>query len=328
MASISPGVRSSIFCRRLQHACSHRSDHPARPGGIVIPGITITVMVRIPLSPEQRAAGLALGAATSLRQGRPPDDRGGRRGRDLRRDAAQDRNRPHPDAVLRHRRRPGRRRRPFAGRAGRPTSPAVLPSRTTWIWPAPEPAVERGDRTPLPSRQCQRPTPCRCWRSTRTASRPGTRPSRPTVPDWPAFDAARLADHRWVARDARRSRAGLDRDQPDLRRGRSTPAWSSIRSTWPREARGRGIGGLLLRRLIESTEAAGIWTIQSGIFPENTASLALHQRAGFRVVGTRERVAQHHGRWRDVTLIERRSHGGRPLTADPARHRRCACARV
>jgi L-amino acid N-acyltransferase YncA len=72
-------------------------------------------------------------------------------------------------------------------------------------------------------------------------------------------------------------------------------------------ARGRGIGRLLLDTLIASTQAAGIWTIQSGIFPENTASLALHQAAGFRVVGTRERIGRHHGHWRDVLLIERRS---------------------
>lgn len=70
---------------------------------------------------------------------------------------------------------------------------------------------------------------------------------------------------------------------------------------------GRGIGLALLERLAESTEAAGVWTIQSGIFPENTASLRLHERAGFRVVGTRERVGQHGGVWRDVVAVERRS---------------------
>jgi L-amino acid N-acyltransferase YncA len=64
---------------------------------------------------------------------------------------------------------------------------------------------------------------------------------------------------------------------------------------------------VLLDELIASTEAAGIWTIESRIFPENAASLALHQAAGFRVVGIRERLGQHHGRWRDVILIERRS---------------------
>jgi L-amino acid N-acyltransferase YncA len=73
------------------------------------------------------------------------------------------------------------------------------------------------------------------------------------------------------------------------------------------DARGQGTGLRLLDALIASTEAAGIWTIQSGIFAENTASLSLHRAAGFRVVGIRERIGQHHGRWRDVILIERRS---------------------
>ena len=67
-----------------------------------------------------------------------------------------------------------------------------------------------------------------------------------------------------------------------------------------------------LRALIDSTEAAGIWTIQSSIFPENTASLVLHQRLGFRVVGTRERIARisngpKAGHWQDTLLLERRS---------------------
>jgi phosphinothricin acetyltransferase len=72
-------------------------------------------------------------------------------------------------------------------------------------------------------------------------------------------------------------------------------------------AQGRGAGGALLAALTGSADAAGIWTIQTGIFPENTASLRLHQRAGFRIVGTRQRIGAHHGRWRDVTLLERRS---------------------
>jgi L-amino acid N-acyltransferase YncA/DNA-binding transcriptional ArsR family regulator len=72
-------------------------------------------------------------------------------------------------------------------------------------------------------------------------------------------------------------------------------------------ARGRGVGAALLGALIGSTEAAGIWTIQSGIFPGNAASLRLHERAGFRVVGIRARLGRHHGRWRDVVLLERRS---------------------
>ncbi len=79
-----------------------------------------------------------------------------------------------------------------------------------------------------------------------------------------------------------------------------------------------GIGAALLAALIGSTEAAGIWTIQSGVFPENTASLRLHEQAGFRVVGTRERIGRHHGRWRDTVLIERRSRVRRGQLTYPA----------
>ena len=73
------------------------------------------------------------------------------------------------------------------------------------------------------------------------------------------------------------------------------------------EASGRGVGRRLLESLIEATEARGIWTIQSGVFPENVASLSLHERCGFRVVGIRERIGSDNGRWRDVVMIERRS---------------------
>ncbi|MFD1541587.1 GNAT family N-acetyltransferase [Nonomuraea guangzhouensis] len=68
-----------------------------------------------------------------------------------------------------------------------------------------------------------------------------------------------------------------------------------------------GIGRALLTAFIAASEDAGVWTIQSGIFPENAASLSLHQGLGFRVVGTRERVGRHHGIWRDVLMVERRS---------------------
>jgi L-amino acid N-acyltransferase YncA/DNA-binding transcriptional ArsR family regulator len=127
------------------------------------------------------------------------------------------------------------------------------------------------------------------------------------APSWEAFDAARLPSHRHVAVD--------DTSGEVL-------GWAAVSAVSDRcvyqgvvehsvyvapAAHQRGIGAALLRALISSTEAAGIWTIQSGIFPENGASLRLHERAGFRVVGTRMRLGRHHGRWRDVVLLERRS---------------------
>lgn len=73
------------------------------------------------------------------------------------------------------------------------------------------------------------------------------------------------------------------------------------------DARGRGVGRALLEALVEESEAAGIWTLQAGIFPENEASVAVHKKCGFRVVGIRERLGQLFGSWRDVMLLERRS---------------------
>jgi phosphinothricin acetyltransferase len=72
-------------------------------------------------------------------------------------------------------------------------------------------------------------------------------------------------------------------------------------------ARGRGIGRRLIDALIEESERNGIWTLQAGVFPENTASLRLCQRAGFRIVGTRAKIGAMDGQWRDVILLERRS---------------------
>ena len=125
------------------------------------------------------------------------------------------------------------------------------------------------------------------------------------APGWSAFSAARLPGHRFVA-TASGQVTGWVAASPVS--GRCVYAGVVEHSVYVHPAaRGRGIGRRLLDALFASTEAAGIWTIQSGIFPENTASLALHRAAGFRVVGTRERIGQHHGRWRDVILIERRS---------------------
>jgi L-amino acid N-acyltransferase YncA len=70
--------------------------------------------------------------------------------------------------------------------------------------------------------------------------------------------------------------------------------------------RGRGIGSKLLAALVEASESNGLWTLQAGIFPQNTASIQLHRRAGFRIVGTREKIGCMDGHWRDVLLMERR----------------------
>jgi L-amino acid N-acyltransferase YncA len=72
------------------------------------------------------------------------------------------------------------------------------------------------------------------------------------------------------------------------------------------EARGQGVGTALLGELIAQADDAGVWTIQTSIFPENVASIALHRRCAFRVVGTRERIASLEGTWRDTVLLERR----------------------
>jgi phosphinothricin acetyltransferase len=148
------------------------------------------------------------------------------------------------------------------------------------------------------------------------------------APSWPEFSAARLPDHRFVAL-GRLAGGGQEADGGPEPPGQRVLGWVAVSpvSARPvyagvvehsvyvhRHARGQGTGRALLAALIASTEAAGIWTIESGIFPENTASLALHRAAGFRVVGTRQRIGCHLGRpghpggwWRDTILIERRS---------------------
>jgi L-amino acid N-acyltransferase YncA len=128
-----------------------------------------------------------------------------------------------------------------------------------------------------------------------------------TAPGWDAFDAAKLPLHRYVAVGAGTGRVlGWVAVSPVS--GRCVYAGVVEHSVYVDPACGRGgIGAALLAALTGSAEAAGIWTIQSGVFPENTASMRLHEKAGFRVVGTRERIGCHHGRWRDVVFLERRS---------------------
>jgi len=127
------------------------------------------------------------------------------------------------------------------------------------------------------------------------------------APAWADFDAARLPGHRHVAVDSDTGRIlGWTAVKPVSERAAYAGVVEHAVYVHP-DAHQRGLGAALLTALIDSTEAAGIWTLQSGIFPENTASLALHHRLGFRTVGVRERVGRHHGRWRDVVSVERRS---------------------
>ena len=125
------------------------------------------------------------------------------------------------------------------------------------------------------------------------------------VPSWEDWNAAHFPEHRLVAELLGEVVGWAALSPASKRRCYAGVAENSVYIA--REARGRGIGRSLLEALIAGAEAAGIWTIQTSIFPENRASLALHERCGFRVVGTRERIAKRDGIWRDTVFLERRS---------------------
>jgi L-amino acid N-acyltransferase YncA len=128
-----------------------------------------------------------------------------------------------------------------------------------------------------------------------------------SAPDWSTWDASHLPGHRLVATDAETGTVlGWVAVSPVSDRCVYAGVVENSVYVHP-DARGRGVGRALLEALVSSTESAGVWTLQTGIFPENEASVALHERVGFRVVGRRERLGRHHGRWRDVLLMERRS---------------------
>jgi phosphinothricin acetyltransferase len=129
------------------------------------------------------------------------------------------------------------------------------------------------------------------------------------APDWAKFDAGKLAGHRFVARDAERV-LGWAALSPVSDR----PVYAGVAEVSiyiAPEAQGRGVGRALLGALIDSSERGGLWTLQAGIFPENVASIRLHEALGFRSIGVRERMGRHdfkgESRWRDVVLLERRS---------------------
>ena len=126
-----------------------------------------------------------------------------------------------------------------------------------------------------------------------------------SVPTWEEWDEAHLNDCRLLLRDGE-SVAGWAALSPVSRR----PVYRGVAEVSiyiAARAHGRGHGSRLLAELVTASELAGIWTLQAAIFPENSASVRLFERCGFRVVGTRERLGALRGVWRDVLLLERRS---------------------
>ena len=126
------------------------------------------------------------------------------------------------------------------------------------------------------------------------------------APAWDAWDNAHLGHSRLVAVDE----AGTVRGWAALSPVSSRCVYGGVAEISvyiAAEARGQGVGRALLQALIADSEAHGIWTLQAGTFEENKASIGLHTQAGFRVIGHRERIGQHHGVWRNTVQMERRS---------------------
>ena len=126
------------------------------------------------------------------------------------------------------------------------------------------------------------------------------------VPEWRAWNASHRRDCRFVARLDGRVVGWTALARYSSREVYAGVAWESVYVD--ASARGRGVGSALLRALIPASEESGIWTLIAGVQAENIASLALHERMGFRRIGVQERVGRDAtGAWRDVILLERRS---------------------
>jgi L-amino acid N-acyltransferase YncA len=125
------------------------------------------------------------------------------------------------------------------------------------------------------------------------------------IPSWEAWDAGHLTEHRFVAVEAGRVVGWIALASVSARACYAGVA--EVSAYVAADARGEGVGGELLAALISSSEQGGIWTLQTGVFPENEGSFRLLRRFGFRVVGIHERIGRLHGVWRDVVLVERRS---------------------
>jgi L-amino acid N-acyltransferase YncA len=123
-------------------------------------------------------------------------------------------------------------------------------------------------------------------------------------PEYNSFDASHHEEHRLVAVEEGRVVGWVALAPTSSRACYAGVAESSVYVA--ASARGRGIGRALMDAVVASAAASGIWTIQAGMFPENAASLALHESLGFRLVGRFERIAQLDGVWRDTVLLELR----------------------
>ena len=154
-----------------------------------------------------------------------------------------------------------------------------------------------------------RPLEAADWPAVRDIYRQGMRAGLATfeveAPTWQAWDAAHHAEQRLVAEIGDRVVGWATLAPVSPRRVYAGVAEDSVYVA--SDAQGQGVGGALLSALVAGAEAAGIWTIEAGIFPENGASIAMHQRCGFRIVGVREKLGRRDGLWRDVLLLERRS---------------------
>jgi phosphinothricin acetyltransferase len=127
------------------------------------------------------------------------------------------------------------------------------------------------------------------------------------APDFASWDADHIESPRLVARvPGARRLAGWAALSPVSKRAVYTGV-AEVSVYVSAECRGRRVGRTLLEALVKASEEAGFWTLQAGIFPENTASLRVHELCGFRMVGLREKLGYHYGVWRDVLLFERRS---------------------
>jgi phosphinothricin acetyltransferase len=127
-----------------------------------------------------------------------------------------------------------------------------------------------------------------------------------SAPTWDEWDASHVKNSRIIATDEENDILGWAALTPVS--GRCVYAGVGEVSVYvSQKAQGKGVGKALLNELIAHSERNGFWTLTAGIFPENKASLKIHEQAGFKILGIRERIGKLNGQWRDTVLLERRS---------------------